>query len=317
MSFSSELKGELARITPEKKESMLAEISGFLRVSGSLRLAGRGKFTIVASTESPAIARHYKKLITDYYNINAKLEINGSQAPGKAGNKGYRYSLTIRPEDKSELILREAGMLLIKEGVDYLSDGIYFPIVKSKSSKKAYLRGLFLGCGTISDPGKSYHLEFLVETKDTAHDVKKLIGSFEDLSAHISERKGNYVVYVKKAGYISDIMGIMGAYTHMFEFENIKINKSLRGEASRIANCDNANVDRAVTASEKQLADIRKIEKEIGLENIPLPLRKIAVARLNRPAANLTEIGESLSKPIKKSGVSKRFEKIREIADKI
>ena len=158
MSFSSELKGELARINVENKDHMLAEISGFLRVSGSLRLAGGGKFSILAATENPAVARHYKMLIRDYFDCNPGLEVGMSQMPGKAEKKGYRYALRIRPEDKSEKILRETGMMLIREGNDYLSDGIYQPIVRNKGCKKAYIRGLFLGCGTISDPHKGYHM---------------------------------------------------------------------------------------------------------------------------------------------------------------
>lgn len=145
MSFASDVKGELARLTISKKCCMLAEISGFLRVSGSLRLSGGGKFSIVSSTENAAVARHYKTLIKDYFGSKVELEVGDSQVPGKA-NKGYkRYYLTISPEEKSSQILRETGIMLVKEGNDYFSDGIYQPIVKTKCCKKSYLRGIFLG----------------------------------------------------------------------------------------------------------------------------------------------------------------------------
>ena len=208
MSFSADVKAELARIKVEKKCDMLAEISGFFRVSGSLRLAGGGRFIIVASTENPAIARHYKTLIKEYFGSNARLEMEESQMPGR---NGYRYSLTISPDEKSSQILRETGMMLIREGNDYLSDGIYQPIVSKKCCKKAYLRGLFLGCGTISNPNRSYHLEFVLTSEQVANDLKKLIGSFVDLSANVTRRKEDYIVYIKKADYISDILGIIGA----------------------------------------------------------------------------------------------------------
>ena len=316
MSFSSDVKGELAHIRVERKSDMLAEISGFLRVSGSLRLAGGGKFTIVASTENPAIARHYKKLIKRYFDSTARLEVGDSQMPGRSGS-GYRYSLTISPEEKSQQILRETGMLLIREGNDYLSDGIYAPIVHSKSCKKAYIRGLFLGCGTISDPHRSYHLEFVLNSRVVANDLKRLIGSFVNLSANITVRKEDYIVYIKKADYISDMLGIMGADAAMLDFENIKISRGIRGEAQRISNCDNANVDRALSASEQQIRNIRKIEDQVGLDYLAPPLRDVALIRLERPEASLGEIGELLSPPIKKPGVSKRFTEIREIADSL
>lgn len=311
MSFSSEVKGELARLKVVKKCDMLAEISGFLRVSGSLRLAGGGRFIIVASTENPAIARHYKTLIREYFGSSARLEMEESQIPGR---NGYRYSLTISPDEKSTQILRETGMLLIREGNDYLSDGIYQPIIGKKCCKKAYLRGLFLGCGTISNPNKSYHLEFVLNSERVAQDLKKMIGTFVDLSAHLTQRKGDYIVYIKKADYISDMLGIIGANQALLDFEAIKVNRSTRGEAQRISNCDNANVDRALTAAEEQIRNIQIIQDKVGLQSLSPSLRQIAEIRLEHPDASLGEIGEMLTPPVKKPAVSKRFAKIRDFA---
>lgn len=319
MSFSSDVKGELARLEIKKKEDMLAEISGFLRVSGSIRLNGSGKMSIVASTENPAIARHFKKLIKDYFGSSADLEIGESEAPGsgKHYSSGYRYSLKIGHEGKSDRILRETGILMIKEGDDYLSDGIYQPIISKKSAKKAYLRGLFLGCGTISDPKKSYHLEFVIKRDGLAQDLKKLIDSFVEMRANISKRKNQNIVYIKKADYISDMLGIMGADFAVMNFENIRLERKIKGEAMRLSNCDNANVDRLITAAERQLKDIELIDKFVGVDNLPLRLNEIANARLKNPSASLTEIGNSLAEPIGKSAVTKRFMKLKEIAQKL
>lgn len=319
MSFSSDVKGELARLEIKKKEDMLAEISGFLRVSGSIRLNGSGKMSIVASTENPAIARHFKKLIKDYFGSSADLEIGESEAPGsgKHYSSGYRYSLKIGHEGKSDRILRETGILMIKEGDDYLSDGIYQPIISKKSAKKAYLRGLFLGCGTISDPKKSYHLEFVIKRDGLAQDLKKLIDSFVEMRANISKRKNQNIVYIKKADYIRDMLGIMGADSAVMNFENIRLERKIKGEAMRLSNCDNANVDRLITAAERQLKDIELIDKYMGVDNLPLRLNEIANARLKNPSASLTEIGNSLTEPVGKSAVTKRFAKLKEIAQKL
>lgn len=341
MSFSSDVKGELARLEPKKKCCMLAEIAGFLRVSSSLRLAGGGRWGIVAVTENAAIARHYKKLIQDYFRNNVTLGIGDSHKPGASsrGNK-RRYYLNIDPDEKSMQILRETGMMLIREGDDYFSDGIYQPIIKSKCCRRSYVRGIFLGCGTVSDPRKSYHLEFVLDKGQTAADLRKLIGSFVDLSANLSRRGEAYIVYMKRAAYISDMMGIMGADNAVLEIENIRIGKSLHRDVQRMINCDDANVDRTLKAAEEQKGWIRTIQEAglraeghdpgamnpeeaealfnegAGLRGLPEPLREVALLRLRRPAASLSEIGEALEPPIGKPAVSKRFARLKAIAEK-
>lgn len=318
MSFSSEVKGELARLDITKKCCMLAEIAGFLRVSSSIRLAGGGKFSILASTENAAIARHYKKLIEDYFNNDVALGVGDSQKPGKSRSKGHnRYYLIIEPDEKSSQILRETGMMLVREGNDYFSDGVYAPIVKSKCCKKSFVRGLFLGCGTMSDPRKAYHLELVFSSEQLANDVKKLVGTFVDLSANIAKRKESYIVYMKKSQYISDMLGILGADDAVLEFEDIRLHKSLLTETQRMMNCDSANMDRALSASEQQIAWIKAIDESIGLDAISPTLREVAEIRLSEPEASLTEIGEALTPPIKKPAVSKRFAKIKTIAESL
>ena len=314
---------------------MLAEVAGFLRASGSVRLAG-GSFAIVASTESAAVARHFKVLIESYFHNKVELGIGGSLRPGSQGKRGrHTYSINISPDEKSMQILRETGMILIREGDDYFSDGIYQPVVKSKCCKRSYLRGMFLSCGTMSDPRKGYHLEFVMDKEQSAMDLKKLIGSFDDLSASVARRGSNYVVYMKKAAYISDTLGIIGADSAMLEFESIRVNKGMHGEVMRIINCDNANVDRTLTAAEEQRSWLEAIasaetgrEPEAGeltdpmsdfwtegLRHLPPQLKEAAYLRLYKPEASLTEIGESLTPPVGKAAISKRFAKLRTLAE--
>ena len=320
---------------------MLAEIAGFLRASGSVRITG-GSFAIVASTESAATARHFKVLTESYFRNRIDIGIGASLRPGSQGRKGRNtYYLSISPEQKSMQILRETGIMLIREGDDYFSDGIYQPIVKSKCCKRSYLRGMFLSCGTMSDPRKSYHLEFVLDKERSAADLRKLIGSFVDLSAGLVRRGDNYVVYMKKAAYISDMLGIMGATEAMLDLEDIRINKSMHGEVRRMINCDVANTGRTVTAAGEQLAWIQRLaENELGheipslidddsdadydeimrmyregLRFLDQPLRDVAILRLERPEASLTEIGEALTPPVGKAAVNKRFAKIRAIAE--
>lgn len=318
MSFASETKNELARIEPEKKCCMLAEISGFLRVAGSIGLVGFGKFKIIVTTDNPAVARHYKKLIQDYFGIETKLEIGEGKAIGKSrSSKKFSYSITIDADNRSEQILRETGILLVREGNNYISDGIYSGIVRTKCCKKAYLRGVFMGAGTMSDPEKSYDLEFVLDSANMASDLKKLINSFVDLSCKVTERRGKHVVYMKKADYISDMLAIMGASSQVFSMEETRIKKEMVGSARRMSNCDSANMDRSIEASMKHIEAIKKIQNTKGLASLPDNLREAAELRIEHPDISIAALGELCNPPLKKSGINKRLMKIEEIASKL
>ncbi len=312
MSFSSDTKNELARIVPEKKCCMLGEIAGFIRVAGSIKLAGRGRFTIVLSTENPAIARHYKKLIKDYFSVDVSLEIGR----GTMLKKGKYYLMSLGPEELSEQILRETGILMIREGMNYISDGIYQGLIKTKCCRKAYLRGLFLGAGTMSNPEKAYQFEIVCKAEALASDVKRLMNSFVDIHARIFRRKKEYVVYTKAAQEVTDILAIMGAHSQYFVFEDIKLKKELRNRTNRINNCDQANIDKAVAASERQIESVKKIDDVSGLSSMPGKLKEIALLRLENPDATMTELGEMMDPPLKKSGVAARMKRIEELAKK-
>ena len=173
-----------------------------------------------------------------------------------------------------------------------------------------------MGSGTVSDPSKSYHLEFVCGSQNLAADLKKMINSFVDLSSKVVQRKKHFVLYMKNSNYISDTLAIMGAPIQMLEFENIKIKKELVNETTRITNCDNANTDRTLDASQKQIENIKKIDTHLGLISLPEKLREVAELRLEYPEASLTQLAEMMDPPMKKSGINNRFKKIEEIANR-
>ena len=303
MSFAAETKNELARVAADKKCCMLAEIAGFIRVCGSVRLCGAGRMIIVMSTENAAVCRRYKTLFKDYFSANAEVEVGRSTGLKKARS----YQLMIAPEEGSEQILRETGILMVREGLNTISDGVYEALVKTKCCKKAYLRGLFLGAGTLTDPEKAYHIEIVCNTPALANDVKKLINSFVDLRAKMTPRKKSHVVYVKESSQVVDILNIMGAHSHLLVFENVKIVKEMRNKANRASNCDSANLDKTIRAAERQLADIHKIEAAKGLAFLPEKLREAADLRLQNPEASLIELAGMMEPPMKKAGINHRF----------
>lgn len=312
MSFSRDTKNELAHITPDKNCCMLAEIAGFVRVCGTIKLAGGGRFKVVLATDNNAIARHYKTLIKSYFNVDASLEIGQSQAL----NKKKLYYITLGPEDLSEQILRETGILMLRGGMNYISDGIYEGLIRTKCCRKAYLRGLFLGAGTMGNPEKGYQFEIVCDTEVLAGDVKRLLNSFVDIHARVSRRKQQFVVYVKSAGQILDLLAILGAHSQYFALENVRMKKELVNQANRIQNCDQANIDKILAASEKQISEIQRLKESSAWRMMPEKLREMALLRLENPEASLVELGAMLDPPLSKAGVNNRLARISELAKK-
>lgn len=313
MSFASETKNELARIIPEKKCCMLADIAGFMRIAGSIRLVGGGKFKIVMLTSNLAVVRHYKTLIKNYFSVDINIEME----KGKALEKGSTYILSIDPENLSEQILREVGILIVREGMNSISDGVYEGLIKTKCCRKAYLRGAFLASGTVSNPEKGYHLEIMSGSETLAKDLRKIFNSFTDISAKIVNRKKGYGVYLKAREQIRDMLAIMGATSQFFEYDNVMMMKDLISKTHRENNMDNANIDKALRAAEKQIENIRFIQRKKGLDFLPPKLRMTAEARLENPELGIEELGKIMQPPLSKSGINNRLRKIEEIAKSI
>lgn len=313
MSFSFEIKNELSRLAIEKKCCMLAEIAGFIRFCGSIRLVGLGKFEVVMSTENLAVIRHYKTLIKEYFDIDSKV----GESEKHSIKKTVTYELRIGSENGSEQVLREVGILMVKEGSNTISDGIYEGIIKTKCCKRSYLRGAFLASGTISEPEKSYHFEILCNTGKLAMDMAKLLNSFSMINAKIVERRKKYGVYVKDAEQIADILKIMEVSSLLFKFEDVRVLKQIKNKSNRLRNCDTANLKKTVITAERQITAINKLVEKKMLAGLDRKLVDIAMLRLENPDASLEELGEMLDPPLKKSGVNHRLKKLEKAAEEI
>ncbi len=187
-------------------------------------------------------------------------------------------------------------------------------ILQHTCCKKAFLRGLFLRSGSISDPEKIYHLEIVCETESLANKVKDLIRKFE-LRAKTVERKGHFVVYLKEGDQIADFLALIQANVSMLNMENVLVVKDVRNTLNRQVNCETANIGKTVNAAHAQILDIEFIEEHLGLDSLPVQLREIAELRLANPEASLIELGEMLIPPVGKSGVNHRLRKLHEIAE--
>lgn len=180
--------------------------------------------------------------------------------------------------------------------------------------QKEFLMLNFLYFGSVADPERFYHMEFVYETKEEAEGVRELISGF-GIDPGLIERKNRYVVYIKDSEAISEMLSILGAHEALMKFENIRILKEMREDVQRKVNCETANLQKTVQAAVRQTADIQYIKEHMGFDALPENLQEVAVLRLERPQATLQELSEALSSPIGKSGVNHRLRRLSEIAN--
>ncbi|RQD67362.1 MAG: DNA-binding protein WhiA [Tindallia sp. MSAO_Bac2] len=312
MSFSTEMKEELARILPENQCCQLAELSGILSAAGSIDLKGRDHLTIHLSTENPSTARKIFKLIKLIFSINTEIQVRQTNR----FRKSKQYSLWVKDTEDSKKILLKTKLITMKNGSISLKPSNPSKLFLDQGCQRAFLRGAFLGSGSISAPEKNYHLEYVSDRSNHLQDIQNILKVYE-IDGRIIERKGYYVLYIKEGEQIVDLLNIIGAHNALLELENIRILKQMRNDINRIVNCETANLSKTVQASMKQVEMIKYIDQRIGIDQLSPVLRSIAVARLKYPEASLKELGEQLNPPIGKSGVNHRFRKLEQIEKKL
>ena len=309
MSFSTDTKNELARILPEERSVAVAELAAIVKSAGSLQIAGYKKINLKILTELNSIARKVFKLLKNNFDINTTISINKNQML----KRNNSYVLTVTDEMGATELLRELGMLEPGDGF-FTVDKVPEKLVEQDECKRAFLRGAFLGGGSISDPDKSYHMEFVTNSEEFAISLKDLINSI-GLNSKIVPRKSNYIVYLKESEQISDLLSVIGAHNALLSLQNTKILKEMRNNVNRIVNCETANLSKTVNAAVRQVEDINLIQRTIGISNLPNNLQEIAQIRVEYEDMTLKELGEMLDPPIGKSGVNHRLRKLGEIAE--
>ncbi len=286
MSFSSDVKEELAKNISNARHCQIAELSAIMHFTGQYGMDRDGCFTIGFQTENEAVVRKGFTLLKKTYNIDTDV---------------------ISDKNQMERIIDKFGNL--DEPVNPL-------ILRNSCCQRAFLRGAYLCIGSMSDPEKSYHMEFVCTDKRKAEQLREMIKGF-DIDARIILRKKYFVVYIKEGAGIVDLLNVMEAHISLMNFENLRIVKEMRNSINRRVNCEAANITKTVNASSKQIEDIILIKDTYGLKNLQEPLRRIAEIRLEYPEATLKELGEYMDPPIGKSGVNHRLRKLSELADKI
>lgn len=293
MSFSADVKNELLDFYDINRHCNIAELSAFLNYNASFS----DKEGLVIHSENRVVLNKYVKILADFFDITL------------SENNGF----IIADEKQINRVLKATGLCdengKFKKMINPL-------IVSSVCCKRAYIRGAFICSGSLCNPEKNYHLEFVDYDYDNANMLMNLINSFE-IESKLIQRKSHYVLYVKEGEQIVDLLNIMNAHISLMNLENVRIIKDVRNNVNRIVNCETANLNKIVSAGVKQREDIEYIHNTIGINRLPQQLLEVAEIRLELPEASLKEIGEMLTPKVGKSGVNHRFKKIHIIAENL
>lgn len=302
MSFSLNIKDEIFRYNECKnKAEKNAEISAILNMCGHIHV-NQDKVRFSINTENSYVARKFFTLIKETYNKSVEVMIRRSLQL----NKNRVYILYVTDEDLVRDIIEDTSI--------FNKNKIKSDIYDNVELKRAYIRGVFLCAGSMSDPEKGYHIEFVDKDINHLNEFKKIINSF-GLDSKIILRKSNFVLYLKEAEQIVTLLNIMNAHTSLMDFENIRIIKDMRNNVNRIVNCETANLNKTVMASIAQIDDIQFLDDKIGIDSLPDTLRDVAKARLEYPNVSLKELGELMEPEISKSAINHRIRKIHELAE--
>lgn len=312
MTFSSITKNEISKIAITNKCCQLALLSALIKMIGTIQIHGVNKIGIRLTTENASIARMLFSLLKSCFEINTRVVVRKNTHLKKNNN----YILYIDFEMGSQEVLKATGILQEGDKGLKLNHKLPHQLIKKACCRKAYLRGVFLGGGSVSDPEKTYHLELVTNNEDFAEDIKELLNQYE-LGAKVVVRKGNYVVYIKEGEHIVNFLNIVGAHNALMRLENVRIYKEMRNNVNRIVNCETANLDKTLNASLRQIENIKYIKDTMGLDKLPEGLAEIAELRLEYKEASLKELGEMISPVIGKSGVNHRLRKLDQIAENL
>lgn len=310
LTFSSKTKNELSRLEITSRCCAIAELSAIIRMSGIIQITGIKQIKLSFMTENAAIARRIFTIVKELYKVDIEVRVRRNTQLKKNNN----YLIVVNDEDISKRIIEDLGF--VEDQYTLFSPNYSIPegIIKERCCKRSYIRGAFLGGGSVSNPEKSYHLEFVTSSKKHAEDLSQLINSF-GLNSKIIERSENYVIYLKEANQIADLLNIIGGHQALLTMENIRIVKDIRNNTNRIVNCETANLSKTIDASIRQIESIEYIDARMGINKLPDKLREVAEIRLDNSDLSLKEIGELLNPVVGKSGVNHRFRKIEKIAD--
>lgn len=280
MSFATDIKEELSKISNlANKAYVKAEMYGYLSTNNIIEEKGCIKF----STESQYNINRFGKLLN-----NLKIEKYNINIIGK------NFSVTISKQESN----------LLKDIFNNYE-------IQEDDEQKAFIRGAFLGGGSINNPKNKYHLEIILKNLETAEKIIKIVHKYDINFKILNSNKSNkYSIYLKDGEDISKFLAFIGASKAVIKFEEIRVYRDMRNNVNRLVNCETANLSKTVDAAIKQIEIINKLKENGKFNELPENLKELANLRIKNPEASLIELGKMLKEPIGKSGVNYRMKKI-------
>lgn len=303
MTFTTRIKEEITNIETNPIEAM-SELAAFIRFDGIFK-----DKTIILTIENASVARRIYKLIKMVYGINIRITVRNQ----KRFKIKQLYILEIKERYKHIL-----ETLSIEENDKKVLPNEY--LLESEEEKRAFIRGIFLSCGSINDPsGGTYHLEFVVKTKREAEYIKRLLNEY-DADAKVLKREKRYMIYIKSAEIISEFIRLFGASNSLFYFEDIRIYRDHKNMVNRLNNCEIANQEKIINTGLKQMNDITYLEDNDLIDLLDTKTKDVIDYRRKYPETSYQELADIISmeteKSISKSGINHAFIKIRELVRK-
>ena len=320
MSFANDAKLEVLKENIENDCCSIAFLSAILKCCGELSISSNHQIKVEIFTEIPELFDKIKNVIEQYYGKECKMTMMENTNISRSS----RYKISL-PADITDQLLKDLGIMSInEEGMLTIENGISDFIIMDDCCKRSYVKGALVACATSNiviknynnDRGSGYHLEFVFNFEKIAEDFVNLLKNF-DIQAKITIRKNTPIVYIKEYQLICDTLALVGANKAVLDLQNEAAIRELRNNVNRQNNCLNANLNKTVNASVKQLNAIKNIQENIGLESLNENLMELALLRLANPEASLEELKKLCTEPLTKSGINHRFSKIIEISDKI
>ena len=302
-SFSADVKNELARLMYRRLCCRRAEVAGLLRLGAVMTLGAGRTLGLTFATENAAVARKALILLREAGPVETEIAVRRFRRL----KKNNIYTVRVRPGPKVSALLKSLGLT-----PDTMPQAAHSgPLLRRSCCRIAYLRGAFLGGGSVNRPAAAYHLEFVTSNYQIADLLQSLLKRI-GLPGGITERKDAYVVYLKEGDAIADLLALMEAEAGVEAFEVARNVKEVRNQVNRLVNCETANINKTATAAAKRIAEIRQLKAEGKLSRLPEPLRKTALARIENPDATLAELAALLG--VGRSGVNHRLRRIAEFA---
>jgi DNA-binding protein WhiA len=301
--FTRDVKLELVTVPPGADHCRRAQLSGLLYGAGTFELGSGGHFGVRVSVAHPAVARHVLALLKP-------LQAEAQLRTVESAPVGLRYEVLLLDEGRGLQVLNEVGVLS-----DDLAVQMRVPrrLVERRCCLVAFLRGLFLGCGSMSAPGAPVHAEFTVEDEDLAEQVRSLLARLE-LPFSLASRERNVACYTKRGQTAADLLAILGAHDSLLRWEEHAVLGTVRESANRLANCDAANARRAASAGGRQAALFGELMESPAWDDLPAQLREVAELRVEYPYLSLAELAELADPPLSRSALNHRLRRLAALA---